>query len=122
MTNRIWLIQMLSTVTSLVVSLITFLSLGHSSIGLQCIRTIPDQNEVQTTSCDGLCMRQVVLVNVDEVKDGLSQTTMVAIARDCTHSKSVHAGNCTDSKSATGKSFPEPRVITCFCGEDFCNF
>ncbi|EYC27499.1 hypothetical protein Y032_0009g763 [Ancylostoma ceylanicum] len=97
-------------------------SLAQLSISLQCIHSIPGENEVSTISCDGLCMRQIVLMDPDAVDDA-SSTKLIAISRDCSLTALTEelAANCSDTETNALKR-PEPRVIICFCSTDYCNF
>lgn len=95
---------------------------SQPSSNLRCIRSVSEDSEVQVVSCDGICVRQIILIEMEDSK-GVTSTRLVAVSRDCSYSEALvgHFENCTDSKD-NAKQRVEPRVITCFCDDDFCNF
>ncbi|KAK6753925.1 hypothetical protein RB195_013112 [Necator americanus] len=107
------------------IQILLCLSLGflfRLSIGLLCVQSMPGKSEIRTISCNGVCMRQVVLMETGGVND-IHSTRFIAIARDCSTSALTEEffANCSDTNGNKIRR-PEPRVITCFCSTDYCNF
>ncbi|KAL6742058.1 hypothetical protein Aduo_015257 [Ancylostoma duodenale] len=67
-------------------------------------------------------MRQVVLMDLDDADDALT-AKLIAVSRDCSLTTFTEElpSNCSDTETNPLQR-PEPRVITCFCGTDYCNF
>ncbi|CAD6186718.1 unnamed protein product [Caenorhabditis auriculariae] len=105
----------------LLCSFLLFASISRLGETLKCVQSTTYEDKMLEAPVAVECQGKVC-VKTMQLSTQQNNTKLLAIHRECYEHDRFGEEGCTDTYNGTKTRRTGPRLITCFCSEDWCNF